>query len=70
MKWDLSREELEQLIENHVIGYPHCGRDREMLKLHLFDGQSYSEIAEKYKMSNVQVARRLCKAEKKLFSKV
>jgi len=47
---DISRTELNNLIDEYVIG-KNAIRDREIMKDRLIDGFSYYELAEKYNLS-------------------
>lgn len=50
-KYDLSRDEINYLIEQFVFSK----RDRQMIRDRLLDGMTYEELAEKYYMSVRQI---------------
>lgn len=52
---DCSRSQLEYLIDEWVINVRNAKRNREILKLAMFDGISQEKIAEEYGMSARQV---------------
>lgn len=52
---DCSRSQLEYLIDEWVINVRNAKRNREILKLAMFDGISQEKIAEEYGMSTRQV---------------
>ena len=47
---------IERLIDEKVTGWK-SERNREILKLRFLQGMTYAEIAEKMKMSDIQIGR-------------
>ena len=47
----MDRNEIEYLIEQKIVGYPNCGRDREIMRLRLLDGIPFERLAEQVGMS-------------------
>jgi len=47
---------MERLIDEKVTGWK-SERNREILKLRFLQGMTYAEIAEKMKMSDIQIGR-------------
>ena len=66
---DLSRSEWEHLIDETVIGR-NSYRDRDILKENLLNGRTYGWIAEKWNMSERQVARIVPERCKQLYRKI
>ena len=65
-KYDLSRSEWENLIDEWIFNELH----RAMLKRNLLDGRTYEQIAEQFDMSTRQVARLMPKLQEKLFKRI
>lgn len=63
---DLSRSELENLIDEYV----HHARNREILKRRLFDGALYKEIAAEFHLDPDYTRKLVHKEEDKLFRKI
>lgn len=67
---DLSRSQWEALIDEWVVGYSNCGRDREIMKMRYLDGISVERIAE-IKDIDVRTVTRVCtRCRRVVFSKV
>ena len=66
---DLSRSEWESLIDNHILGRNSL-RDRDILKESLLNGRTYAWIAEKWDMSDRQIARIAQNRMQELFKKI
>ena len=48
---DLSRTEIENLIDEWIVGSRNAQRDRMIIKSRLIDGLTYEKLAEKYELS-------------------
>lgn len=66
---DLSRTELENLIDEYTIG-KNAERDRKILKRRLIDGLVYERIAEEFDLSTVHVKTIIKKRQEHLFKKL
>lgn len=63
---NLSRSEVENLIEEWIIG-PKAERNRKIMKRRLLDGICYEPLAEEFDLSVSQIKNVIEKCEKKLF---
>lgn len=63
---DLSRSELENLIDEWIIGNK-AQRDRALIKRRLIDGICYEPLAEEFDLSVRQVKNIVYKCEEKIF---
>lgn len=63
---DLSRSELEYLIDEWIIGNK-AQRDRAIIKRRLIDGICYEPLAEEFDLSVRQVKNIVYKCEEKIF---
>lgn len=63
---DLSRTEVEYLIEEWVIG-KHAERDRAIMRRRLIDGVCYEPLAEEFDLSVAQVKRIIYKRQNQIF---
>lgn len=63
---DLSRSELENLIDEWIIGNK-AQRDRAIIKRRLIDGICYEPLAEEFDLSVRQVKNIVYKCEEKIF---
>ena len=63
---DLSRSELESLIDEWIIGR-NAERDRKILKRRLLDGLTYDRLAEEFDLSVRQLKNIIYKSEDRLF---
>ena len=66
---ELSRTELENLIDEWIIGR-NAERDRKILKRRLLDGITYDRLAEEFDLSVRQLKNIIYKAEDRLFSHI
>lgn len=66
---ELSRTELENLIDEWIIGR-NAERDRKILKRRLLDGITYDKLAEEFDLSVRQLKNIIYKAEDRLFSHI
>lgn len=66
---NLSRSELEHLIDEWIIGR-NAERDRKILKRRLLDGITYDKLAEEFELSVRQLKNIIYKAEDRLFSHI
>lgn len=60
---DLSRTELEYLIEEYVLS----SRDRRIMKSRVIDGMTYEDIAEMYDMSVTQICTIVKTCKERMF---
>ena len=63
---DISRSEIEGLIDEWVIG-KNAERDRRILKRRLIDGICYEPLAEEFDLSVAQVKRIIYKRQNQIF---
>ncbi len=66
---ELSRTELEHLIDEWIIGR-NAERDRQILKRRLLDGVTYDRLAEEFDLSVRQLKNIIYRAEDRLFSHI
>lgn len=66
---DISRSELEHLIDEWIIGR-NAERDRQILKRRLLDGVTYDRLAEEFDLSVRQLKNIIYRAEDRLFSHI
>lgn len=66
MKFDLSRSELNHLIDEWIFNE----RNRRVLKRRLLDGVTFERLAEEFDLSVRQVKTIVYKSEDVLFSKI
>ena len=66
---ELSRTELEHLIDEWIIGR-NAERDRKILKRRLLDGVTYDRLAEEFDLSVRQLKNIIYRAEDRLFSHI
>ena len=66
---DLSRTELEQLIDNWIIGR-NAERDRAIIKRRLCDGICYEPLAEEFDLSVRHVKSIVYKRQETLFKHI
>ena len=66
---DLSKHELNELIDEWIIGR-NAERNRAILRRRLFDGVTYEKLAEEFDMSVRQIKAIVYKCEEKIFLKV
>jgi hypothetical protein len=67
---DIPRSVWENMIDEWIIGYPNCKRDREILKRRLLDGICFEPLAEEFQMSTRQVKNIVHYTKKILFSHI
>lgn len=63
---DLSKTEVEYLIEEWVIG-KYAERDRAIMRRRLIDGVCYEPLAEEFDLSVAQVKRIIYKRQNQIF---
>ena len=63
---DLSRTEVEYLIDEWVIG-KYAERDRAIMRRRLIDGVCYEPLAEEFDLSVAQVKRIIYKRQNQIF---
>lgn len=66
---DLSRSQIEHLIDEWIIG-AHAERDRAILKHRLLDGLTFEQLAEKHDLSVRHTKTVVYKREQALFKHV
>lgn len=66
---DISRSELEHLIDEWIIGR-NAERDRKILKRRLLDGITYDRLAEEFDLSVRQLKNIIYRTEDRLFSHI
>lgn len=66
---DLSRSQIEHLIDEWIIG-AHAERDRAILKHRLLDGLTFEQLAEKHDLSVRHTKTVVYKREQTLFKHV
>lgn len=66
---NISRTELEKLIEEYVIGN-NALRDRDILKDRLIDGLTYYQLSDKHNLSLATIKKIINKREKHIFQKI
>lgn len=66
---DLSRNDLENLIDQFIIGR-NAERNRKIIKRRLLDGVCYEPLSEEFGLSVRQTKTIVYKAEKQLFKKI
>lgn len=66
MEWDLSRSEIEHLIDEWILSE----RDRAILKRRLLDGICYEPLAEEFDMSVRQIKTIVYRGQEKLAKKI
>jgi DNA-directed RNA polymerase specialized sigma24 family protein len=66
---DLSRSEIEHLIDEFIIGR-NAERNRAILRRRLIDGICYEPLAEEFELSVRQVKNIVYKGELQIFKKI
>lgn len=51
MNLNLTRAQLEYAIDQYIVGYLHCGRDRDVLRRRLIDGATFDALAAEFYVS-------------------
>ena len=69
MKEDISRSELEYLIDEWIVGR-NAQRDRAILRRRLIDGIIYDRLAEEFDLSVRHIKKIVYKGEDKIFAHV
>lgn len=64
---DITRDQLEAVIDNTIILQIHAARNREILKRRLIDGLTHEELAEEFDLSVQQIRKVIYKYEQVLF---
>ena len=68
-KYDLSKNELDTLIEQWIVGR-NAARNREIVKKRLLDGFTYDALADMFYMSRAQIVRICYKGQEQVFRHV
>ena len=66
---DISRSELEHLIDEWIIGRK-AERDRKIMKRRLIDGVIFDDLAEEFELSVRQTKNIVYKCEERLFKHI
>ena len=66
---DLSRTDIENLIDEWIIGM-HAERNRRIMKRRLIDGICYEPLAEEFEMSVRQIKNIVYKCENRIFKHI
>ena len=66
---NLSRSDIDALIENWIIG-KNAQRDRDLIRRRLFDGITFERLAEEFDLSVRQTKNIVYKWEHKIFSHI
>lgn len=53
----LNRAQIEYAIDQYIVGYPNCGRDRNMLLRRLLDGAPLETLGDEFGLSASQTKR-------------
>lgn len=64
---DITRDQLEAVIDNTIILQTHAARNREILKRRLIDGLTHEELAEEFDLSVQQIRKVIYKYEQVIF---
>lgn len=64
---DITRDQLEAVIDNTIILQTHAARNREILKRRLIDGLTHEELAEEFDLSIQQIRKVIYKYEQVIF---
>lgn len=67
IKMDITRDQLEAVIDNTIILQTHAARNREILKRRLIDGLTHEELAEEFDLSVQQIRKVIYKYEQVIF---
>lgn len=65
---DITREELERVIDETIILHTHAQRNRNILKRRLIDGLTHEELAEEFDLSIQAIQKILYKYEIVVFN--
>lgn len=64
---DITRDQLEAVIDNTIILQTHAERNRKILKRRLIDGLTHEELAEEFDLSVQQIRKVIYKYEQVIF---
>ena len=67
---DLSRTEIENLIDEYSVGMNNAERNRSILKRRLLDGITYEKLSEEFDLSVIQTKTIVKKCQEKLFKRL
>lgn len=67
IKMDITRDQLEAVIDNTIILQTHAARNRAILKRRLIDGLTHEELAEEFDLSVQQIRKVIYKYEQVIF---
>ena len=65
---DITRDELERVIDNTIILHTHAERNRNILKRRLIDGLTHEQLACEFDLSVQMIQKILYKYEQVVFS--
>jgi DNA-directed RNA polymerase sigma subunit (sigma70/sigma32) len=60
---NLTRNEIEDIINNNIISCLHAERNRKIMKRRMLDGLTVEELAKEFDLSEQNIYRILCKNE-------
>lgn len=64
---NITRDQLEAVIDNTIILQTHAERNRKILKRRLIDGLTHEELAEEFDLSVQQIRKVIYKYEQVIF---
>lgn len=65
---NITRDELEKVIDDTIILHTHAERNRKILKRRLIDGLTHEQLAEEFDLSIQAIQKILYKYEAMVFS--
>lgn len=65
---NITREQIEQAIDNCIVLQSHAERNRKILKRRLIDGITYEQLAEEFDLSTQSIQKIIYRNEQKIFS--
>lgn len=67
---DFSRADWEWCIDQYIVGYQHCKRDRELMKRRFLDGVLIEPLAEEFDMTVENAKRIVRRSKEKIFKHI
>lgn len=67
---DFSRSDWEWYIDEYIVGYQHCKRDRELMKRRFLDGVLIEPLAEEFDMTVENAKRIIRRCKEKIFKHI
>ena len=65
---DITREEIEMVIDKYIVLHLNAERNRKILKRRLIDGKTHEQLAEEFDLSVQAIQKILYKYEQVVFS--